>query len=440
MPKRKNHDGENWPYHENKRTHKMVPCASNPCTLHGGDDVMATSLEEAYVKRMAEKDNENKGLKKQLGMTSAQPAPVIPISIPSDEAEEILDEYVNRALEIGSHNASIANSPIMEGEEVIRLSDGSYIARDELNEDFHDANAFNRLAITMNDYNDSTDLHNHWNDDDWLKEHAESDMKRRALEGPDDITIGFSVVTMPSPKQWSDETGKDISEYPARASNENDTDYYKRGAAQLEKRAAKVSNDLTPEASHLYPDDDGTPEAAKAHRTANMLAWSNMGMKALVSKNPAMIWEHVDNDGIDHMNSRLDGDDRKIVNDVAWKTLSSDIEYSNDYADYTVSVSPKTNELTMMDDSGRVMLVSLDDNANRNGTAIRWSSWSTDAYDADVDKTGTPMRASLYGRDVELYPLSSSCPHGSAVSDGETGSSRNDLMKALHSDIIKLFG
>ena len=44
------HRGENWPYHEDKNGN-MVPCASNPCKLHGGTDIMATSPEEATAKK-----------------------------------------------------------------------------------------------------------------------------------------------------------------------------------------------------------------------------------------------------------------------------------------------------------------------------------------------------------------------------------------------------
>lgn len=39
-----------WPYHENSRG-EMVPCTSNPCSLHGGSDIMASSPEEAYEKK-----------------------------------------------------------------------------------------------------------------------------------------------------------------------------------------------------------------------------------------------------------------------------------------------------------------------------------------------------------------------------------------------------
>ena len=49
------HDGENWPYHLYEGSNpsligSYVPCATNPCNLHGGSDVYATSSEDAYTK------------------------------------------------------------------------------------------------------------------------------------------------------------------------------------------------------------------------------------------------------------------------------------------------------------------------------------------------------------------------------------------------------
>ena len=51
MPSLNSHKGRNWPYHENRNTGEMVPCANNPCTLHGNSDVYATSPEDAYAKK-----------------------------------------------------------------------------------------------------------------------------------------------------------------------------------------------------------------------------------------------------------------------------------------------------------------------------------------------------------------------------------------------------
>lgn len=48
----------NWPYHMDPHGN-AVKCASNPCRLHGlGEDVMASSPEEAYKKLMARSQNE----------------------------------------------------------------------------------------------------------------------------------------------------------------------------------------------------------------------------------------------------------------------------------------------------------------------------------------------------------------------------------------------
>ena len=50
-----NHTGENWPYHPYEGSKpelqgSYVPCATNPCTLHGGSEIYATSSEDAYAK------------------------------------------------------------------------------------------------------------------------------------------------------------------------------------------------------------------------------------------------------------------------------------------------------------------------------------------------------------------------------------------------------
>lgn len=49
MMKANKHDGERWPYHEDPHGN-LVPCENNPCRLHGGSDIIATSLEDAYRK------------------------------------------------------------------------------------------------------------------------------------------------------------------------------------------------------------------------------------------------------------------------------------------------------------------------------------------------------------------------------------------------------
>ena len=56
-----NHDGEPWPYHEDPNGN-MVPCASNPCKLHGGSDVIANSREEATA--IQHENKQSWGMKK----------------------------------------------------------------------------------------------------------------------------------------------------------------------------------------------------------------------------------------------------------------------------------------------------------------------------------------------------------------------------------------
>lgn len=57
------HNGENWPYHPYEGSKpelqgSYVPCATNPCSVHGGSEVYATSAEDALSKAHA---NDNFG-------------------------------------------------------------------------------------------------------------------------------------------------------------------------------------------------------------------------------------------------------------------------------------------------------------------------------------------------------------------------------------------
>lgn len=155
------------------------------------------------------------------------------MSVDEDTAARMLDEYVNKALELGLSMSHVCNSDIREGEEVIRLSDGSYVKPDDLRRDFPDEAAFYRLAIAMNECLHDADIAAHWNDTAWLHVHAMEAMERRASEDPDDITIGFSLTIMPSPEQWSEDTGKPVWEYPARFDGESDHDFNERRARVL---------------------------------------------------------------------------------------------------------------------------------------------------------------------------------------------------------------
>lgn len=48
-----------WSYHMDPNGH-MVPCANHPCRLHGGNDIVASSVEEAYLK--ADESEQSRGL------------------------------------------------------------------------------------------------------------------------------------------------------------------------------------------------------------------------------------------------------------------------------------------------------------------------------------------------------------------------------------------
>lgn len=48
-----------WPYHMKRDGSGMVPCDNNPCSLHGGNDVMATSKEDATEKYYDRKYSSN---------------------------------------------------------------------------------------------------------------------------------------------------------------------------------------------------------------------------------------------------------------------------------------------------------------------------------------------------------------------------------------------
>lgn len=90
--------------------------------------------------------------------------------------------------------------------------------------------------------------------------------------------IGFSIVSMPSLAQWSDETGSPAWKYPARMTGADTLDYYKRGARQLD---ALEPADMNPLIENMYMQDDGTDDAEHAHRLANMLARTDNGIGIL---------------------------------------------------------------------------------------------------------------------------------------------------------------
>lgn len=314
------HDGENWPYHENKNTGEMTACASNPCKIHGGSDIMASSLAEAYKMKYDETRQENSELKKQLGMDDSRN------SIDISESEELMDNLLNNALDKGMRNNHVDTSNLHEGQSVIMLPDGSYISSDDAEKDFS-TDDFNRLVISGNEYFSDEELARHWNDSVWLDAKASESLYRRENDKDTSITRGISVMRMPSQDEWHKQhPDMDVNEYPAMTAHEEQhiTDYYKRGAAVMDARNASIYNDMSQEAAELYPNDDGTIESHDAHIKANMMAWSDIGSKALLEHNPSAIWEHVDDDGIDHM--AMTHGDNEIVRRNAIRSIQSDMD------------------------------------------------------------------------------------------------------------------
>lgn len=94
-----NHDGENWPYHEDPHGN-MVPCESNPCSLHGGKDVMATSAEQAEAIKHA---NVQQGLSAQSAQSTSKTASALKLNrtyaddglARDDKTGKLTDDSVN---------------------------------------------------------------------------------------------------------------------------------------------------------------------------------------------------------------------------------------------------------------------------------------------------------------------------------------------------------
>lgn len=291
----KNHDGENWPYHEDVHG-DLVACSTNPCRLHGGNDIMADSLADAYKSMYDEVRNENAELKKNIEQEHRE------WSIPGFEAVELCDNLVDYASEIGMRNNHVDSSNLFEGESVIRLPDGSYISAKDAEEKFS-VEDFNRLTITANGYDSDGELALHWNDKSWLDKHASESLYRRSQDKDDDTTLGLSVMAMPSPEQWSQDTGRPVEEYPALSEQDkNDmTSYFRRGGMSMQRRNERIHADMSTDSRSLHDEDDGSDAANASYKRANMMAWSEIGQNALLNHSPNSIWQHVDNDGIDHM-------------------------------------------------------------------------------------------------------------------------------------------
>lgn len=340
-------------------------------------------------------------------------------------------------------NNKIYNNSITENDEVIRLSNNTYATEKELRADFDD-DSYNRLAINMNAYDDSQELYKHWNDTEWLHEHADIDINKRKTDGPDDKTIGFTHANMPSPSQWSDETGLDVKYYPAKSLNETIIDYYKRGAAQLQEESETDNDDLSQLAIGLYKYDDGSFEAKQAHRIANMLEWCEQGIKALTVYNPDIIWEHVDDDGIDNIITNITTDNvnyeriRNIAFNVVSSNLAHDTTYLNNdnYKYYTIT---DFNNSMMIVNHDKVMLIRMIETADNIGTCINYSAWSTDSYDVNVNRTGAVLKLTdTHNNTYVLYPLKDNASiHGLVFSNGSDDANHVNMMRTLANNIDK---
>ena len=86
-----NHKGEQWPYHESKNG-EMVACKSNPCRLHGGSDIMASSPEEAYAIK-----NQSDGM--EPGLTADTDASFINL-IDSASYDDIADSKEDEQIDV----------------------------------------------------------------------------------------------------------------------------------------------------------------------------------------------------------------------------------------------------------------------------------------------------------------------------------------------------
>lgn len=166
------HDGEPWPYHKDVHGN-MVPCESNPCTLHGnGGDVMADSVDEAY--RITYSTGYS-------GMSGRSPFD----DIPGDSDRRIT---VEQMLVSYTEEADGISSPSPEGldgsQGILHRRDGSYMSVAGAKKRLGGDDAYNRYVIGETD-GDNGELADHWTDSAWLEERA-----ARALE--DEHRRGYS--------------------------------------------------------------------------------------------------------------------------------------------------------------------------------------------------------------------------------------------------------
>jgi hypothetical protein len=360
---------------------------------------MADSLADAYKSMYDEVRNENAELKKNIEQEHRE------WSIPGFEAVELCDNLVDYASEIGMRNNHVDSSNLFEGEPVVRLPDGSYMSAQEA-EDKFSTEDFHRLAITANGYDSDDELANHWNDRNWLDKHASSALSRRAHDTDDDTTLGLSVTTMPSPEQWAQETGRPIEEYPALSEQDrNDkTSYFRRGGLSMQKRNERIHSDMSTDSRNLHDEDDGSEASHASYKKSNMMAWSSIGQEALLNHSPNSIWQHVDDDGIDHM-MVSHGDDTVVLSAAVKSVQASSEDMIPDGFKNPQVVDTDNGVMIINGDSQTDVHVSSD-----GGTRISWSTH---------DANGRTM----HGRGS-----------GNITGDGEH-ITRNDMLKAIRTSL-----
>lgn len=153
-----------WPYHQDVHGN-VVPCASNPCRLHGpGEDVMASSPDEAY--RMIYSD-------KAPGMSSSPFSDVLGDGDRRVAVENMMVLYTD---DIGGISRKSRKG--LDGSDgILRRRDGSYLSVAEAKRTLGGDDAYNRYVIGETG-GDNSQLADHWDDSRWLHDQADEALHR----------------------------------------------------------------------------------------------------------------------------------------------------------------------------------------------------------------------------------------------------------------------
>lgn len=153
-----------WPYHKDVHGN-AVPCASNPCKLHGpGEDVMASSPDEAY--RMIYSDN-------ATGMTSSPFSDVLGEGDRRVAVENMMVLYTDDV-----DGISRKSKEGLDGSEgILRRRDGSYLSVAQAKRTLGGEDAYDRYVIGDTG-GDNSELADHWDDRPWLRRNADEAVHR----------------------------------------------------------------------------------------------------------------------------------------------------------------------------------------------------------------------------------------------------------------------